>query len=403
MDKPDEPDEPVAASAPRHRPTVYQVAQKAGVSIATVSRALRDEPSVAPATKQRVLDAARELARELDEYGPGRRRPTVYQVADLAGVSIATVSRTLKNDGTVSAPTRRRVLDAMAELNWSPSRAAKALAGAVTHDMVAIVFPDLSGPYYANVIAGFETEVAGRGSAVLVLATHGREASEQMVRDFGSRTDGLVIMDQTIPDAAVADLAAEVPVVLLARPGVSTVASVRTENTESARALTAHVLGHGRRALRFVGDPDLTPDVYERWTGFVLAHEDAGLAAAEPVRANGLAPMHGHEIGLDLLRERDAVGGGDFDALVCANDELASGVYRAAADLGVAIPEDIVVTGWDDVNIAQLLVPGLTTVRQPLRELGAAAGHCLFEQIETGAAHSTVLPTALVIRESCGC
>ncbi|MEV0651279.1 substrate-binding domain-containing protein [Phytomonospora sp. NPDC050363] len=380
----------------RRRPTVYQVAEKAGVSIATVSRALRGDGSVAAATRQRVLDAAELLAREQDDADTGRKRPTVYQVAEKAGVSIATVSRALRDDGTVAAKTRQRVLDAVAELNWSPSRTAMALAG-VAHDTVAIVFPDLSGPYYANVIAGFESEVVDRGSAVMVLATHGRQASAQMVRDLSTRVDGLVIMDQTIPDKVVGEIAADVAVVLLARPSLPGIASVRTENTDSARELTAHVLWHGRRRLRFLGDPDLSPDVRDRWLGFEAAHEELGLKPAPPLRSTGLYPEQGYLAALPVLRE------GEVDAFVCANDELASGVYRAAGETGRTIPGDLAVTGFDDVAIASHLTPTLTTVRQPLRALGAAAGALLFGQMESGQAASEVLATEMVIRESCGC
>ncbi|GIG64174.1 LacI family DNA-binding transcriptional regulator [Phytomonospora endophytica] len=386
-----------ARPAMKRRPTVYQVAEKAGVSIATVSRALRGDGSVAAATRQRVLDAAEELAREQDEAATGgRRRPTVYQVAEKAGVSIATVSRALRDDGAVTAKTRQRVLDAVAELNWSPSRTAMALAG-VANDTVAIVFPDLSGPYYANVIAGFESEVVDRGSAVMVLATHGRAASAQMVRDLSTRVDGLVIMDQTIPDKVVGEIAADVPVVLLARPSLPGVASVRTENADSAHKITRHVLGHARRRLRFLGDPDLSPDVRDRWLGFVRAHEDFELPAPEPLRAEGLAPEHGYDAALPILTDNGV------DAIVCANDELASGVYRAAAEAGRSIPDEVAVTGWDDVNIALHLSPRLTTVRQPLRSLGATAGRLLFGQMESGTAQGEVLVTEMVIRESCGC
>ena len=195
----------------------------------------------------------------------------------------------------------------------------------------------------------------------------------------------------------VGEIAADVPVVLLARPSLPGVASVRTENADSAHKLTRHVLGHARRRLRFLGDPDLSPDVRDRWLGFVRAHEDFELPAAEPLRAEGLAPEHGYDAALPVLVK------GGVDAIVCANDELASGVYRAAAEAGRSIPDEVAVTGWDDVNIALHLYPRLTTVRQPLRSLGATAGRLLFGQMESGAAQGEVLVTEMVIRESCGC
>ncbi|MGH3741240.1 MAG: LacI family DNA-binding transcriptional regulator [Micromonosporaceae bacterium] len=325
------------------------------------------------------------------------RRPNVYQVAARAGVSIATVSRALREGTPVSPQTRERVLAAAKELSWRPNQAAQALAG-VSHNAVAIVFPDLAGPYYARVISGFESEVVRQGSAVMVLATHGRAASELMVRDLAVRVDGLVIMDQTIPDSTVAEIVVETPVILLARPGFEAVGSVRSENVQAAVSVTRHLFGHGLRRLRFMGDPARTPDVRERWLGFVQAHaaDDVPLPA-EPLRCAGFEAEHGYQAALDVLQDSA------IDGIVCANDELASGVYRAAADTGRVIPDDLAVTGWDDVSLAEHVSPPLTTIRQQVGDLGATAARLLFDRMEAREAPDRVLPTELVVRESCGC
>jgi LacI family transcriptional regulator len=327
------------------------------------------------------------------------RRPNVYRVAERAGVSIATVSRVLGDTGPVAPETRRRVLQAVAELRWRPSRPARALAGS-GHEAVGIVFPDLAGPYYAQVIRGFERQAVDHRSAVLVLATHGRENCEDMVDDLAARVDGLVVMGRTIPDDAVIELEASgVPVVLLARPPVSGALAVRAENALAAEALTTHLLGHGLERLSFLGDPDSSPDVRERWLGFVQAHRSADLTPpGAPVSCSGFEPEHGYKGALDALQ-----GQGEVDGLVCANDELASGAYRAAETCGLSIPADVAVTGWDDIPIAGHLAPRLTTVRQPMRELGARAAALLFERIGGGEPESVVLPTSLVVRGSCGC
>jgi LacI family transcriptional regulator len=330
--------------------------------------------------------------------GPNRRRPTVYQVADLAGVSIATVSRALRPDEPVAPETRQRVLAAARALNWWPSRVAQTLAGEA-HDAVAIVMPDLAGPYYAQVVAGFESEVVGRDSVVMVMATHGRAASERLVRDLASRIDGLVVMGESVPESILHELAAQVPLVLLARPALPAVTTVVCENVEAAEALTRHLFDHGRRRLRFVGDPEGTPDVWERWTGFVRAHTEAGVPlVGGPLDCDRLEPESGYLAGLEVLRDPEV------DAVVCANDELASGVYRAAAEVGRSVGSDLAVTGWDDVTLAAHLSPRLTTVRQPMRRLGAAAGRLLFDQIGGAREPRNVqLDTELVIRASCGC
>lgn len=309
------------------------------------------------------------------------------------------MSRVLAGGDRVAPETRRRVIEAAEELRWRPSRPARALAGQ-RHGAVGIVFPDLSGPYYAQVIGGFEQQVVEHRSAVLVLATHGRENCDDLVEDLAAQTDGLVVMGRTITDDAVLNIQRTgVPVVLLARPPLPGAPAVRAENTAAAEAVTGHLLGHGFTRLAFLGDPDSSPDVRERWLGFLQAHRSAGLPQpAAPVSCGGFQPEHGYKGALELLHAR-----GNVDGLVCANDELASGAYQAAQACRLDIPADVAVTGWDDIPIAGHLVPRLTTVRQPMRELGAQAAALLFERIAGGKPKSVLLPTSLVVRESCGC
>jgi LacI family transcriptional regulator len=326
-------------------------------------------------------------------------RPNVYEVAERAGVSIATVSRVLRGSAPVAAETRRRVLAAADELNWRPSRLARAFVEQ-THGAVGIVFPDLSGPYYSRVIAGFEHEAVERGLAALILATHERPNAEELVLDLADRVDGMVLMGRTVSDEFVARLTRPgVPVVLLARGPVDDVPSVRAANTASADALTRHLLEHGRRHLVFVGDPHLSPDVAERWRGVKRALRRAGVRHADTlVTGGGFDVDGGHKAGLHLFATRREV-----DAVMCANDEVASGIYRAAAASGRRVPDDVAVTGWDDTTMASRLHPPLTTVNQPMRELGTRAASHLFDRIEGRHATSAVLRTHVVVRASCGC
>jgi len=202
-----------------------------------------------------------------------------------------------------------------------------------------------------------------------------------------------------IPEDTVTTLHGSKPVVLIAgdpRPDIDTVTS---ENTGSAAEITSHVLGHGRERLVFVGDPASGPDVRDRYAGFVAAHESAGKTAAEPVRIS-LRESDG-----TTLADRLLSGELPADALVCANDELALAVMKRLREGGRVVPDDIAVVGWDDVMTARYVEPGLTTVRQPVRELGALAADRLHQRI-TGAPVGDgprVIPTSVVIRSSCGC
>lgn len=329
----------------------------------------------------------------------GRQRPSVYDVAERAGVSIATVSRVLRGSAPVAEQTRRRVLAAADELRWRPSRLARAFV-AQSHGAVGIVFPDLGGPYYSRVIAGFEETAAERRSAVLILATHGRSNAAELVGDLADRVDGLVVMGRTVGDDVVAALATpELPVVVLARPPVGDIPAVRAANMATADSLARHVIEHGRRHLAFLGDPDQSPDVRERWRGVRRAIRRAGLdGAAAPVPCGGFDIDHGHKAGLDLF-----ASGNPIDAVMCANDEVAAGLMRAATASGLRVPEDVIVTGWDDTQMAARLHPALTTARQPMHELGARAAALLFDRLDGRPTPSTVLRTSVVIRGSCGC
>ena len=329
----------------------------------------------------------------------GGRRPSVYDVARHADVSIATVSRVLRGSAPVATSTRQRVLAAVDELRWRPSRLARAFV-AQSHGAIGIVFPDLGGPYYAQVIAGFERECVERGAAALILATHGRDNAAQLVMDLADRVDGIAVMGRTVGDEFVADLSRrDLPAVVLARPPVGTIPAVRASNLAMAETLARHVLDHGRRGVVFVGDPDLSPDVSERWRGVRRALRRAGVDTTTALKScGGFDVEHGYKAGLELFG-----AGNDPEAVMCANDEVATGVVSAAEVSGLRIPDDVAVTGWDDTTTASRQRPSLTTVQQPMRELGARAAAMLFALIDGADVKSAVLRTSLVIRESCGC
>jgi LacI family transcriptional regulator len=320
---------------------------------------------------------------------------TIRDVAAHAGVSIATVSRVLRGTAPVADATRDRVMASVADLRFTPSPLGRALAEG-RHAANGIVFPDLSGPYYADVLLGYEEEAGELGRSVLILSTHGRDAAPEMVRELAGRVDGLVLLGRTVSDDVIAELSERgLPIVLLARPAAGAVDSVKAENVESARALTDHLLEHGHRELAFVGDAARSPDTLERWSGFAAALAAAGSKPAAVVRG-GFSEEEGRRAAHELLRARLP------GAVVCANDELALGLVAALRAMGKTVPADVAVTGWDDVMAARYA--GLTTVRQPMRELGAHAARMLDLRIrgDAGEVRHEVLRTELIVRDTCG-
>ncbi|HEX7306517.1 substrate-binding domain-containing protein, partial [Lentzea sp.] len=189
------------------------------------------------------------------------------------------------------------------------------------------------------------------------------------------------------------------PVVVIAGDPQDGVEAISAENRESARELAGHLLDHGRRTALFVGDPDSGPDIRNRYAGYVAAHQDRGRTAAEPVRV-ALCEAEGTAFAQRLL-----AGEHEADAVMCANDELALSIMTTLQDAGTDVPGDIAVAGWDDVMTARYVRPGLTTVRQPVHELGALAAGRLHELVsgEPPRSDARTLPTQLVVRSSCGC
>jgi LacI family transcriptional regulator len=333
----------------------------------------------------------------------GTSRPaTIYDVAALAKLSIATVSRVLQGTGPVSAKAKARVDQAARELNYVPLRAARSLA-VQRHEAHGLVLPDLAGPFYSDLLMGYERWAAEHGQSVILTVTHGNADPQRSLRDLAGRVDGIVVHGNALDLPAVQELRrAGVPIVLVAHPPVKGCDSVRSESASSAEQLASRLLDHGRRNLLFVGDPASSYDVSERYAGYSAALRAHNLPVNEPERVP-LTEEAGAALALKLLgamkrREQRP------DGLVCANDELALAALKVLGRGGVGVPDEIVVTGWDDVMAARYVSPGLTTVRQPMAELGRLAAQRLHERVtgERSRARNDVLATELVLRDSCG-
>ena len=210
---------------------------------------------------------------------------TVREIARIAGVSVATVSRVSNGTGQVSEDMRRRVLDAIERHGYRPDHRGRALA-ARRHGAVGLVFPGLSGPYFGELIQGFESEAVQSGTSVHILCTHLRRDSDSQVAEMSRRVDGLAVLGGTVSDRTLLELSQSLPVVVMAGTGPASIPSVRVENRAAVTALTRHLLvDHGLRRLAFVGSPDGSPDISERWEGFRAAHRDAGIAPPRtPIR-----------------------------------------------------------------------------------------------------------------------
>lgn len=324
---------------------------------------------------------------------------TLLDVARKAGVSTATVSRALRGGASTSDSTRARVVAVAQQLGYSPPRRPRRRTTAL-HEAQGLVLAELAESSFSELVMGHESAAAALGQNVVLVVTRRGDDASEAVRDLAKRVDGLVIGANTVPDAVAHSLSRDLPVLLLARSEVTGCDSVRAENVESATMLTSHLLGHGRSRLVFVGDPDASPDLSERYTGFRSAHIAAGVPLRRPPLRVPVLEGAGIQVAEEILRRRVKI-----DGLVCGSDILALAIMKRLQDNGVRIPDDLAITGWGDLLAARYIVPGLTTVRQPIRELGRHTATLLHSRVlgEQPVGGAAVLPSRIILRLSCGC
>ena len=331
-----------------------------------------------------------------------KRKATVYTVAEHAGVSIATVSRTLAGSRKVSPATRQRVMQSIEDLNFEPNPSARRLAYMKT-ETVALVFPDISGPFYSTVIRGVEQEAGRHNHNVLIYGTHGKESSGRYLRTLSSKVDGFIIMARSVDEDSLWSLERQdVPFVLLGHSnGQLQCSTISVDNDAGAYKAAAHLLEHGHKRIGIITGPENSPDNKGRLQGYKKALLDAGIPLQQNMVVPGNFKYEGGQIAIHKLLECNPRP----TAILAANDEMAIGAIDAAQQRSIRIPEELEVIGFDDIQMSGLTHPSLTTVRQPMQLLGEAAVTLLFDRLQSsnGQPRHEMLDTELVIRQSCGC
>lgn len=333
------------------------------------------------------------------------KQPTIKDVAERAGVSISTVSRVLNQSAPVSESKENSVQEAIDALNFRPKAAAQILAKQRTNT-IGLLLPIISGDFFALMLRGIERGVLEGNYDLLIHSTYlEARPNSPLKRVLGEHnTDGLIVFSNSLDDNELRRLQSiNFPVVLLHRsaPQDIPIPSVTVENKSGARAITAHLITHhGRRRIVYLRGPEGHEDTYWREIGYQQALETHGIPFDPALVGEGNFNDRDAQDAIDSL----IVDGVKFDAVFAGDDEAASGVLRALRWAGIQVPEQVSVVGFDDSNLAGHLVPQLTTVDAHIEEAGYAAAQQLVRLIQTGEAnHITLLPTNLVIRRSCGC
>jgi LacI family transcriptional regulator len=333
-------------------------------------------------------------------------RPTIYTVAERAGVSISTVSRVLNNQPLVKAETKARVLQAMEALGYRPSACARGLA-ANTTGTIAVVFPKLSGPFFSALIHGAEIAASESGYHLLIYGAAGAAlgADNQTLGMLTTKVDGLILASPGVSRCYIRDLQRQnLPVVVLGQEpsgSDSPVDSIQPDNVGGAEEAVTHLIGHGCRRIAMIKGPAARTHASDREQGYRKALQEHGLPCyAELIVTGSFSEKSGYTAMQHLLRQ-DPIP----DAVFAASDQMAIGAMAAIHESGLRVPEDIALVGFDDIETAQYAHPPLTTVHQDLLGQGQLAVNLLLARISgtESTVETRVLPAALVIRRSCGC
>lgn len=330
------------------------------------------------------------------------KRSTIKDVARVAGVAVSTVSRVINGSGYVSAESRQRVLQAVEELHFEPSRAARALTTGRT-GTVALVLPDITNPFFPAVARGVEDAASAAGYTVILCNTDDDPAQEASYISTlqEQRVDGIVLTFCSLANQEQwASLSDRIPVVLTDRRlEQGTVDSVFLDNFGGGCLATRHLLGLGHRTIGHISGPPHLFTSQDRRLGYEVALREAGVPPAEGlVRAGDFKYASGYA----RMRELQETG---VTAVFAANDMMAIGAIRAVEDAGGRVPEDVAVVGFDDIGLASFVKPGLTTISQPAYQMGVIATDMLLERMGGQAPRDpkqVILAPTLVVRDSCG-
>lgn len=334
-------------------------------------------------------------------------RITLEHVAQKAGVSIKTVSRVLNAEPNVSAETTARVRQAIAELNYVPNSAARSLSSGKAMSVGLVVGWPVNSPYSSTLIEQTLKECMRHGYSLALFSVEVEEAITKRIVDayLGRQMDGVILDTRAAQDGELMSQldALNVPQIIIhpdQRRATAKASYVQIDNRLGAWQAVNHLIQLGHRRIGCISyDSSLTQET-DRMAGYRQALADAGLPFREDriMRKAGLPFRVGFSGAVELLTAQP-----DLTALFAGTDEIAMGVLAAIWNLGLRVPDDVSVVGFDDISYASMIAPPLTTIHQPIDEIAAIAVKHLIETVDDPdrAPIDLVMPIRLVIRKSC--
>lgn len=328
-------------------------------------------------------------------------KPTIYDVAEKAEVSIATVSKVINQTGRIGEKTRKRVIEVMKDLNYSPSVVASALTGKNTYT-VGLLVPDIANPFFAEMARSVEDRGHELGFNVVMCSTdHDEEKEAQYISLLRRKSvDGLILASVIQNDEILKALIKQnLPVALISRDMPSlAVDTVIVDDFIGGYAATEHLIELGHEKIAVLAEKMTVTSSRERVRGYQKALEEAGLPVEDDwMRISDFTVEAGKQSTRELLDSPDRPS-----AIFACNDMLAIGAIQATREKGLSVPDDLSVVGFDDTVLATMIDPPLTTVAQPIQDMGSKVMDLLVEEIkkEKRTKQRVVLLPELVIRES---
>jgi LacI family repressor for deo operon, udp, cdd, tsx, nupC, and nupG len=324
---------------------------------------------------------------------------TVKEIAAAAKVSVATVSRALQRPEMVSEETRQRIQEVVKRLGYTPNALARNLRTARTRLIIALL-PDITNPFFSEVIRGIEQVAFEKGYSVLLGETQSNLVREQTYADMvaARQADGIITMFHRVPAIP---MEGRLPLVNACEyVKDSAISSVYVDNVAAAATAVEYLVTLGHRDIAFIAGPASSPICVDREQGYQLALQRATIAPNPALTAVGDFSIEAGERAVEMFLAQ----GQSFSALFCANDEMAIGAMRALISHGLRIPEDVSVVGFDDIRYSRYTSPPLTTVSQPKNALGREAMTMLIELLNEPEVptRKRVLSAELVVRGSTG-
>ena len=327
---------------------------------------------------------------------------TIRDVADLAGVSVATISRYLNNKSLLTEETAKKVQTAMAELNYTPNPIARNLSTNRTN-AIGVVMNEIGGDFFTPLLEGIIETTEKNDFNLLIFTSTGRDRYNPAM--LGSMyTDGLIVFIDSLGDEDIAYLHnSDHPIVLVHKspPTGLQIPVVTIENKRASTRLVNHLIEkHNRRNIVFLRGPEGNEDSYWRELGYREALSTHSISF-DPrlVLVGGFDRFKAKEVIEKLIQEKT-----QFDAVFAGDDEAAIGVLQALKENGISVPGEVAVVGFDDQRLCPFLNPPLSTIHAPTDLVGVNAAEQLIKMIRNEPVEDIILlPTKLVIRESCGC